>query len=265
MARGVARGLCDRGRQSSSGFGRVAEDLNPATQTVGKPLTITAAGVADGSHRLYAYADESRSTCAPNPHAEYSERSSTVALSGADGEALPAGSFSKTYTYTPTIQLPVICAYLDDTPYDTPDVSATVRDPVNEYLENREQAQSTGTATGTVPGALEPLPANQQLTREYWERVGREARMREEGERKASEEAKRKAQGQSVSCVVPSLRGQSLNGARTALRRAHCKLGKVSTRRGALGALVVIQQSRTHGTRLRRGAAVAVTLGLHRL
>lgn len=75
----------------------------PATQTVGKPLTIMAAGVADGSNRLYAYADESRSTCAPNPHAESSERSNTVALSGAEGEGLPAGSFSKPYTYTPTI------------------------------------------------------------------------------------------------------------------------------------------------------------------
>ncbi len=232
----------------------------PNTQSVGQPLSITAEGVADGSHRLYAYADESRSACGADPQAEYSRRPGMVALLGAEGEALPAGGFSRSFVYTPAIQLPVICAYLDSTPSSAPDAFATNPEPVNEYLKNEEQAKPVGESTSTSPGAIQPLPVNPQLAREYWERLTREARMHQEHERELAEEVNRRIERQSPFCVVPSLRGRSLQSARAALRRAHCKLGAVRRRTGGVGALVVVGQNRLHGRRLRSGSSVAVTL-----
>jgi hypothetical protein len=233
----------------------------PGTQAVGQPLTITVNGVADGSHRLYVYADEGRFMCASDPYHEYYKRPLTVALSGAEGEALAVGNFDKTYTYTPTFQLPTFCAYLDDTPYDTPDVAATASDPVNEYLESHEEAQSTGSRTGVLPGAIEPLPVNPQTEKEYWERVQAEARQRRE-----REQARQPTDGHAIAlrCRVPDLRGHTLSAARRALRAAHCKLGSVTIRHGGHGELVVTAQSPAHGRRLRNQTAVSVTLGRRR-
>ncbi len=64
-----------------------------------------------------------------------------------------------------------------------------------------------------------------------------------------------------VRCVVPSLRGKSLGAAQAALRRAHCKLGRVSKPHAHRGALVVTAQSPASGKKLADGAVVAVTLG----
>jgi hypothetical protein len=71
-------------------------------------------------------------------------------------------------------------------------------------------------------------------------------------------------------CVVPALEGESLSGARVALSKAHCKLGKVSESHSHHH-LVVVQQSQTQGRQLRYGALVAVRLssvgktGVHHL
>ncbi len=64
-----------------------------------------------------------------------------------------------------------------------------------------------------------------------------------------------------VQCVVPSLKGDSLRAAQIALRKAHCKLGKVSRPRAHHGALIVVGQGAPSGKKLAGGAAVAVTLG----
>jgi hypothetical protein len=237
-----------------------------AQATFGQPLTITAKGVADGAHGLYVYADQSGYSCAPDPHDEYNHKSS-VALSSAAGDPLSAGSYSKSYTYVWGTQALRICAYLDDTPSDTPDAFASVspwEDPVREYLENQSPAQPTGERTVTLPGAIEAAYVNPQVEREFWERVAREAQGHQEREHAEREvqEAKRTIR---AGCLVPSLKGDSLRRARWALRHAHCTLGRVSTRRGAHGALVVIRQSPARGFSLNRGAAVALTLGSRKL
>jgi hypothetical protein len=61
-------------------------------------------------------------------------------------------------------------------------------------------------------------------------------------------------------CVVPALQGESLSGARVALSRAHCKLGKVSEPRAHHGGLVIVTQSQAAGRRLSGGALIAVRL-----
>ena len=232
-----------------------------ASETLGKPLNITASGVADGAHRLFAYADRSPYVCASDPFAEYN-RSTAVALSSTSGEPLSAGTYSMPYVYTWVDPLR-ICAYLDDTPSDVPDVSANAsppQDPVNEYLEKQEQAQPTRSWTGTFPGAIQPAPVNPQVQREYWERVAREAQSKQEREH-AEHEVQKALKDIAAHCVVPSLKGDSLGSARQVLLHAHCKLGKVSRDRGVHGPLVVTRQTPARGKKLRQGAAVAVTLG----
>jgi hypothetical protein len=202
--------------------------------TVGKPLSVTAEGVADGAHGLYAYAQVGYS-CASDPYEEIS-KPNVLAFSAA-GESLSAGTYRKTYTFTPVAASPYeICAYLDDTPSNTPD--------------------AVGSAN-FIPAAETRDP---QAETEYWERLAREAQSPTERQH-AESEAQRARSRITVRCVVPSLKGDSLRRARRALVNAHCRLGKVSRRRGVHRALIVIRQSPAHGRKLRQGSAVAVTLG----
>jgi hypothetical protein len=68
-----------------------------------------------------------------------------------------------------------------------------------------------------------------------------------------------------VKCRVPQLKGKSLRSAKTALGRAHCKLGRVTKprpRRGhRLGPLVVARQSPKAGSVRTKGTKVALRLG----
>ena len=91
------------------------------------------------------------------------------------------------------------------------------------------------------------------------ERLGHEARLREEGERAGREAAERERAAHNTVCVVPELRGDTLARARKMLRRAHCRLGKV-TRRSGRAKLVVAHQGVRPGRRLAKGSAVRVKL-----
>jgi hypothetical protein len=63
-------------------------------------------------------------------------------------------------------------------------------------------------------------------------------------------------------CIVPKLKGKKLGAAKIAIRKAHCRVGKVrhvkSTRRHRNR---VISQSPKPGTHLKRGAKVSFTIG----
>jgi hypothetical protein len=69
----------------------------------------------------------------------------------------------------------------------------------------------------------------------------------------------------SAACVVPKLKGKSLRRARTALRAAHCSLGKVSKpkrKKGRkLGPLVVRSSNPSAGRTLKVGSKVDLKLG----
>jgi hypothetical protein len=60
----------------------------------------------------------------------------------------------------PYIEPHLRLAYHESGPLQT--VTATV-------VESAEYAQSTGSSTSTSPGAIEPLPVNEQLEKEFWE------------------------------------------------------------------------------------------------
>jgi hypothetical protein len=97
-----------------------------AAPTEDVPMTITASGEADGSHRLFVYVGEAFfSQCAALPaHAE------GAALAGVSGEALGVGNYTLHYSYTPgldqTLTTDRACGYLDTEPSNVPD--ATVSD-----------------------------------------------------------------------------------------------------------------------------------------
>jgi hypothetical protein len=208
--------------------------------TVGQALGITVEGTADGTARLFVYADFSGHSCASNPNNEYNQPS-VVALSSVTGDSLATGSYSKGYSYTPAVERFRICGYLDDTSTGVPDVSE------GDVLGEGELP--TGTWSGPpVVGSSEPPHGVIETAAEYYERLARE-------------QAAQKAAQPIVHCVVPSLKGDSLSRAKQVLLHANCKLGKVHKHRGAHGTLVVTGQSPAHGKRLAQGAAIGVALG----
>jgi hypothetical protein len=93
-------------------------EISPGAEpTQDVPLSIKVSGVADGHHALWVFVDTSGG-CGATP--EYDFGSSL-----ASGTVLSAGSFEKTYSYTPTgMQSYTLCAYLDENEFASPDVTA---------------------------------------------------------------------------------------------------------------------------------------------
>jgi hypothetical protein len=92
-----------------------------AAPTEDVPMTITASGEADGSHRLFVYVGEAFfSRCATRP-------GEGTALAGVNGEALGVGDYTQHYSYTPTpnvLDSDRVCGYLDTEPDSVPDATA---------------------------------------------------------------------------------------------------------------------------------------------
>jgi FtsZ-interacting cell division protein ZipA len=109
--------------------------------------------------------------------------------------------------------------------------------------------------------------AEEHSQHEATERQHHEELERSEKERLEKEESERKRTKEEVAslCVVPSLKGDSLSGARAVLGKAHCELGSVVVaiprRYHGHSALVVRGQGLKRGTRHPNRTAVAVTLG----
>ena len=130
--------------------------------------------------------------------------------------------------------------------------------------------------TGVAPGAIEPLPVNQQIEEESeadppWQQAEekeeredqeREAAQQVTAEREAKEAEEREtAEAAALRCVVPTLKGDTLAHARQALRAAHCTLGNVHFEHGHHSSFVVRTESPAPGRALTAQAPVGVTLG----
>ncbi len=103
--------------------------------------------------------------------------------------------------------------------------------------------------------------------KEAAERAAKERAIREAGERAGREAARRELLTKSASvtvCLVPSLKGDSLAVAHTALRKAHCKLGKVTRPHRHQAPLIVTSQSHPKGADLPGDTAIAIQLGARR-
>jgi hypothetical protein len=102
------------------------------------------------------------------------------------------------------------------------------------------------------------------------QRAAQERKAREEAEAEEQEqrEVGEGAKAVSSSCLVPSLKGDSLAKARRVLSKAHCELGKVATPKADRhGKLVIAGQGIRPGRKLPDHTRVGVTMGrmpLHR-
>ena len=93
-------------------------EISPSAEpTQDVPVSIKVSGVVEGNHKLWAFVN-TYGSCSSTP--AYDDGSSL-----AIGTALSAGSFEKTYSYTPTgVQSYTLCAYLDENEFASPDVTA---------------------------------------------------------------------------------------------------------------------------------------------
>jgi hypothetical protein len=153
-----------------------------------------------------------------------------------------------------------------------------------ELNEESGGLASVGTGEGTqlpggvgvAPGAIVPPPVDKKAQEEF---AANQAREKAEQEAAADQAAERETQrvaevaqhataereaseAAAKRCVVPSLEGRSLAGARELLREAHCDLGAVWSLRAHHGALIVSSQSPSADKVLTPGALVSVRLGI---
>ena len=240
-----------------------------APRQIGKPMSVTVGGTADGLHRLFVYG-EAEHNCMPWPDEE-SKQPEAVWLTSPDGEPLAAGHFLETYTVTPELAPSYdVCAYLDTAPSD-------VRDdfdlgcfslPEGEcyfsslepwvYLAAEEHARiAVERAQAEVARRAE---AEQAASRVLAETLAREAA--EAAARRQAIEAKEALVLAAAlkPCKVPQLHHHTLAAVRRLLQVADCRLGRVTSARRRRGPLVVASQHPTHGGTLAHDAAVSVEL-----
>ncbi len=133
------------------------------------------------------------------------------------------------------------------------------------------RAPYLGEASGQLKAIAEQHAREQaeQHTKEQ------EAQRAEEGVRLAAEAAERQqreaekaasaaVQQRARTCIVPSLKGDTLPAADRALAYAHCHLGKVSRPRRHHGTIIVTRQDPRPGETLPAGDGVTLTLGAKR-
>jgi hypothetical protein len=101
----------------------------------------------------------------------------------------------------------------------------------------------------------------EQRAKEASVRAGEEAALKRVEEEETAADAARAGAHVVPTCVVPSLKGDSLSKAQRALGKALCRLGKVSRPERLRGSLVVIGQRVGAGRRLPSGTRVGVVLG----
>lgn len=128
-----------------------------------------------------------------------------------------------------------------------------------ETLAEIESGEAAAARTVAEQRALE---AKEREAREAAAKAAAEAALRKQREEEVAAALREPPPATPTSrCVVPRLKGDTLPGARRALGKAHCRLGKVRWPRHRAGSLRVLEQSVAHGQSLVAGSAVAVTLG----
>jgi hypothetical protein len=250
----------------------------PNEREVGKPMTVTVQGTADGLHRLFVYGQAGREEgCDTWPY-EQQAQIATATLTGTEGEALGPGPFVKSFVVVPANPSTyLVCAYLDTTPSSNPDVfeygcyviPATPANNINCYRPYAPWwvAASAGKwSQEQVEKAerqrREEAEAEQIQLRAKVEAAARQAN--EEAERRrAIEASERKAREAALRrCAVPELRRHTLAGVRRLLRGADCRLGRVTIRHHGDGTLVVKSQTPRPGKTLPPRSAISIVLGL---
>jgi Trypsin len=193
-----------------------------------------------------------------------------IFMSSADDEVLQSGP-SPTYEFTKAdAGLSVSCEVLASNAGGTGAVR-TYGLPVITTVEESNNVSGPG-----VPYTPPALPwshesgnesAAQEVKEAEAERAAKERKSREESEtieraqREVEARGDQPAKAAAQRCTVPSVKGDSLDKARRALSKAHCKLGKVTMPDGSSGAVLVVTHQRTApGKKLPAGTRVGVTV-----
>jgi hypothetical protein len=221
-----------RNPENPSEHGELARE---GLRVLGRPIpagagNVTVSGLVTGLERGYTYWYE-------------------VIASNLAGETRSGGDNVFSYYYTGGYP-----NGLPGVPY-----TATPPSPCAVELAQQEAARITERAEAE----------RRQNAHEHEEQVAKEAAVRYASEesalkRREEEEADAEAASHIPSCVVPALTGDTLNAARRAIDKAHCRLSKVRESHRHRGMLVVVGQSHRHGEKLAGGTVIAVTLGMAR-
>ncbi len=142
---------------------------------------------------------------------------------------------------------------------ETPKYAEEFNKQQNEEATRKQKALEEQQAAEERKAVEEHKAAEEHTQHEAAERQQREEAERAEAQ--AKEESQHKAKEAAASqCVVPALKGETLTVARRALRRAHCKLGHVSSPHHAHGRLVVTRQGLPAAGKHPAGTAITLTL-----
>jgi hypothetical protein len=255
--------VCGAGTAQAAGESLNLGVSDEGHEEPGKALTISAEGVADGTHRLFAFVQAGTAACAATPMKEWLEVPSPPEISPGEGSGLLAGSFERFYPWTPGNEaVHTVCAYLAEHFESVPDVIAQREfggGPVGAgELSEQAKEELKRIALQHEREREEEKAAKERAERELAEKLNPPIAT---GTLHGPEPLPLSSGAGAVRCVVPGLRGRSLASTRRMLRAAHCSLGKVGRVHGSHGALVVLRQGTRRGTHLHDGAAVAVTLG----
>ena len=246
----------------------------PVSAHVDAFYVITAEGMADGAHRLFAYATPGALSVRPPPMRRGKMFTDAIAIFGPEGVALESGPFVRAdHGFAPPEDDDYsVCGYLDAAPEDVADAVAEGRFAVPSVPWGKVNMWSGKTAKNSDASPRKgngnwknsaPPPKNvKNAKRAKRPRSGSSARCR----RPLPNSFLRRfgplwPRLRCVHRMVPALRGHSLAWTRRALVRAHCSLGRVQRAAAAHGSLVVIRQDMRRGTSLRDGASVGVALG----
>jgi hypothetical protein len=113
-----------------------------ADPTEDEAVSVTITGSSEANRNLYAFWHSGSTACAATADAEYSHSNGSLPASAYSGDAIPAGSYSKTHSFTATAAGTYrICSYLAESPYVTP--LATHSDTVDIRHPNGGTALST--------------------------------------------------------------------------------------------------------------------------
>jgi hypothetical protein len=231
----------------------------------GEPYSIQVEVDVNAASRLYVYVDAGGASCAAGPAEEATYITGVVALSTVEGEAVGSGAVARRYIFTPASDGGYsVCAYVLQPPDGPVDLSAHA---------------DFGVTGGPAPASY----LNNPQLQEEIKRIAVEHEQQEEQERQQARQRLEEGERERIpateygspesppvahilatpllQCIVPSLRNHSLVGARHALQRAHCALGRVERPRHLHGELVVTRQSARRGRSLPSGARVGIVLG----
>jgi hypothetical protein len=159
----TANATANAGFTTALPSGSVAVALSP-TATENGVISITVSGSIEVPRKLYVYADEGGGPCPTDPYFN-------TGKSLAGGEAIGAGSFSKSYSYTPTnTSTYIVCAYIDEGGFATADAtgSATFTN-VTPQTRAEESARAAQKAAHEAERAAEVKKEQEAAAKEKYE------------------------------------------------------------------------------------------------